>query len=105
MRTGDRILVTVKTYPELSKTYGETVCTAGLREDGTWVRLYPVPFRRLEGREDLERIVLATVSRPLSPCPLDGSTFPDHVTRSPTNPPTGCSPRLDGTVTGYCCPG
>ena len=51
MRTGDRILVTVKTYPELSKTYGETVCTAGFREDGTWVRLYPVPFRRLEERE------------------------------------------------------
>ena len=51
MRTGDRILVSVKTYPELSKTYGETVCTAGLREDGTWVRLYPVPFRRLEERE------------------------------------------------------
>ncbi len=51
MRTGDRILVTVKTYPELSKTYGETVCTAGLREDGTWVRLYPVPFRRLDEGE------------------------------------------------------
>ena len=51
MKTGDRILVTVKTYPELSKTYGETVCTAGLREDGTWVRLYPVPFRRLGEQE------------------------------------------------------
>ena len=51
MRTGDPILVTVKTYPELSKTYGETVCTAGLREDGTWVRLYPVPFRRLDEGE------------------------------------------------------
>lgn len=47
----ERILVTVKTYPELSRTYGETVCTAGLREDGTWVRLYPVPFRRLDESE------------------------------------------------------
>ena len=51
MKAGERILVTVKTYPELSKTYGETVCTAGLREDGTWVRLYPVPFRRLGEQE------------------------------------------------------
>ena len=51
MRTRDRILVAVKTYPELSKTYGETVCTAGIRKDGTWVRLYPVPFRRLDERE------------------------------------------------------
>jgi len=29
-----RILVTVKTYPTLSRKYGETVCTAGIREDG-----------------------------------------------------------------------
>ena len=44
----DRVLITVKTYPTLSGTYGETVCTAGLREDGSWVRIYPVPFRLLE---------------------------------------------------------
>ena len=43
----ERILVTVKTYPPLSEKYGETVCTAGVREDGSWIRLYPVPFRRL----------------------------------------------------------
>ena len=43
----ERILVTVKTYPTLSEKYGETVCTAGVREDGSWIRLYPVPFRRL----------------------------------------------------------
>ena len=43
----ERILVTVKTYPTLSEKYGELVCTAGFREDGTWVRIYPVPFRRL----------------------------------------------------------
>ena len=51
MQTDERILVTVKTYPELSTTYGETVCTAGIREDGSWVRLYPVPFRRLNESE------------------------------------------------------
>jgi len=44
----ERILVTVKTYPTLSRKYGETVCTAGVRDDGSWVRIYPVPFRRLE---------------------------------------------------------
>lgn len=43
----ERVLVTVKTYPTLSRKYGETVCTAGIREDGSWVRIYPVPFRRL----------------------------------------------------------
>lgn len=45
--TKQRVLITVKTYPTLSRKYGETVCTAGVREDGTWVRIYPVPFRRL----------------------------------------------------------
>ncbi len=47
----ERILITVKTYPTLSEKYGELVCTAGIREDGSWVRLYPVPFRRL-GSDD-----------------------------------------------------
>ena len=50
-----RILVTVKTYPTLSRTYGETVCTAGIREDGTWVRIYPVPFRRLDQSEQYRK--------------------------------------------------
>jgi len=44
----ERVLITVKTYPTLSGKYGETVCTAGLREDGSWVRIYPVSFRLLE---------------------------------------------------------
>ncbi len=50
-----RILVTVKTYPTLSRKYGETVCTAGLREDGSWVRIYPVPFRRLHEQEQYRK--------------------------------------------------
>ncbi len=51
----ERILITVKTYPTLSRTYGETVCTAGVRADGSWVRLYPVPFRRLEETEQYRK--------------------------------------------------
>ncbi|QWR76131.1 hypothetical protein [Candidatus Magnetomonas plexicatena] len=43
-----KILITVKTYPTLSAKYDEIVCTAGFREDGTWVRLYPIPFRKLD---------------------------------------------------------
>ena len=51
----ERILVTVKTYPTLSRKYGETVCTAGVREDGEWVRIYPVPFRRLDEKEQYRK--------------------------------------------------
>ena len=51
----DRILITVKTYPTLSRKYGETVCTAGVRPDGSWVRIYPVPFRRLGEAEKYKK--------------------------------------------------
>jgi hypothetical protein len=44
----EKILITVKTYPTLSRSHGELVCTAGLREDGRWIRIYPVPFRLLD---------------------------------------------------------
>jgi hypothetical protein len=44
--TTEQIVMIVKTYPMPSKTYGEIVCTAGIRvSDGTWVRIYPYPFR------------------------------------------------------------
>lgn len=43
-----RVLVTVKTYPIPSAKYDELVCTAGVREDGSFVRLYPVNFRDLD---------------------------------------------------------
>lgn len=51
----ERILITVKTYPTLSRKYGETVCTAGVREDGSWIRIYPVPFRRLNEAEQYKK--------------------------------------------------
>ena len=51
----ERVLITVKTYPTLSRKYGETVCTAAVREDGSWVRIYPVPFRRLDEKEQYRK--------------------------------------------------
>ena len=50
-----KILITVKTYPSLSATYGELVCTAGFLEDGTWIRLYPIPFRKLKNEEKYKK--------------------------------------------------
>lgn len=43
-----KVLIAVKTYPTLSTKYDELVCTAGFREDGTWIRIYPIPFRKLD---------------------------------------------------------
>ncbi len=41
-------LITVKAYPAISSKYGETVCTAGITEDGNWIRIYPIPYRKLD---------------------------------------------------------
>lgn len=43
-----KILIAVKTHPTLSSKYDELVCTAGFLEDGSWVRVYPIPFRKLD---------------------------------------------------------
>ena len=39
-----KILISVTTYPLPSRSYDELVCTAGFLEDGTWIRIYPVPL-------------------------------------------------------------
>jgi hypothetical protein len=40
-----KVLVTVKTYPVPSRGYTELVCTAGIRSDGGFIRLYPINYR------------------------------------------------------------
>jgi hypothetical protein len=50
-RETHRILIWGKTYPELSARYTQTVCTGGILEDGRPVRLYPIPYRYLDGEQ------------------------------------------------------
>ena len=40
-----KVLIVVKTYPNPSKSYQETVCTAGMDADKNWIRIYPIHFR------------------------------------------------------------
>ncbi|RJP78168.1 MAG: hypothetical protein C4522_13390 [Desulfobacteraceae bacterium] len=50
MEDKQNILVLVKTYPEISKKYTETVCTAGIQESTKkLIRLYPIRYRYLTG--------------------------------------------------------
>lgn len=51
----EKVLITVKTYPNLSNTYEELVCTAGIREDGSWIRLYPIPYRQMDYGKQFEK--------------------------------------------------
>jgi hypothetical protein len=46
------VLILVKAAPRPSRKYGDTICVAGLQgglENPHWIRLYPVPFRYLDG--------------------------------------------------------
>ena len=51
----EKILITVKTYPTISGKYDELVCTAGFREDGSWIRIYPVQFRKKPYKEQYKK--------------------------------------------------
>jgi hypothetical protein len=44
-----KVLITVTTYPLPSRSYDELVCTAGVLENGEWIRIYPVPLKFLMG--------------------------------------------------------
>ena len=50
-----KVLITVKTYPAISKKYDELVCTAGFLEDGSWIRLYPIQFRKKSYAEQYKK--------------------------------------------------
>lgn len=58
-----RILIWTKTYPELSSKYIETVCTAGVCEDGSPVRLYPIPYRYLDQQFHKYQWITAEVAK------------------------------------------
>jgi hypothetical protein len=44
-----RILILCKTYPSPSSAHTETSCVAGVEENGKAIRLFPVPFRLIDG--------------------------------------------------------
>ncbi|WP_044232324.1 hypothetical protein [Chloroflexus sp. Y-396-1] len=76
-----KVLITVKTYPTISVRYDELVCTAGFREDGSWVRIYPIPFRKKTYDERYKKYDWITIDlernerdfRPESYRPVPGS--------------------------------
>lgn len=47
--------VIIKAAPDIGQKHGETVCVAGLDFDGSWHRLYPVPFRDLDPAQRFKR--------------------------------------------------
>ena len=51
----DRCVIVIKAQPHRSSDYFETVCSAGVGNDGRWRRQYPVPFRILNDHQKFKR--------------------------------------------------
>lgn len=76
----ERILITVRTYPNLSTKYFETVCTGGINDKGQWRRLYPVPLRHLEDDKQFVTYEIVTVRLGANPDGRPESRRPDTST-------------------------
>jgi hypothetical protein len=49
------ILILCKTYPSPSGKYVETSCVAGMDPNGRLIRLFPVPFRLIDGAQQFKK--------------------------------------------------
>lgn len=78
-----KVFIVVKTYPTLSKKYDELVCTAGILDNGHWVRIYPLPFRKLDYESRYKKyqwIELSLVKNTSDPRPESYSVIdPDAI--------------------------
>jgi hypothetical protein len=50
-----RITIVTKAYPEPSKRHGDVACTAGITEEGEWIRLYPIDMRYFTGKNKISK--------------------------------------------------
>lgn len=76
----ERILITVRTYPNLSTKHIETVCTAGINDKGEWRRLYPVPHRHLDDDKQYKTYDVVRVKLGTNPDGRPESRRPDTAT-------------------------
>jgi hypothetical protein len=50
-----RVLITVRTYPVPATKGVEVSCTAGVTDDGKWIRLFPLPYRLLDDENKFKK--------------------------------------------------
>lgn len=43
-----KVLIVVRTYPVPARKGVEVSCTAGITENGQWIRIFPIPYRLLD---------------------------------------------------------
>lgn len=57
-----RVLIIVRTYPVPAQKGVEVSCTAGVTDDGKWIRLFPLPYRLLEDASKFAKYQWITVN-------------------------------------------
>lgn len=69
--TTKKILITVRTYPTPATKGVEVSCTAGITEQGEWIRLFPIPYRFLDTDKRFRKyqFIEARVKRASDPRP------------------------------------
>ena len=50
-----KVLITVRTYPTPARKGVEVSCTAGITDDGQWIRLFPIPYRSLAADQKFKK--------------------------------------------------
>lgn len=60
--TTKKVLITVRTYPTPARRGVEVSCTAGITEEGEWIRLFPIPYRFLDPDKRFRKYQLIEVS-------------------------------------------
>jgi hypothetical protein len=76
-----RVLIVAKTYPQPAWRGIEVSCTQGVTEDGEWIRLFPVPFRLLQGRQQFKRYqwIQVEATKSSDPRPESYRIDPDSI--------------------------
>jgi hypothetical protein len=55
LQTTETVLILTKTYPSPSRDHVETTCVAAVNEQGELRRVFPVPFRLLDGERQFKK--------------------------------------------------
>lgn len=60
-----RVRILVKAFPQHSQKYEETVCCAGITDQGRLIRLFPITYRRLAPENQFDRfdLIEATLTK------------------------------------------
>src|SRR5439155_23970705 len=72
-----KVLIVVRTYPSPAKKGVEVSCTAGITEEGEWIRLFPVPYRFLEPDKRFKKY--QTIEATVRKAPSDARPESHHI--------------------------